>query len=177
MTPSCPDKGISQHVNGRGLRENAESARRFEEGETAGRFGPVAVAAALLLAVATFVVFAGFTPVIPTPFVVLCIFCGNALIIFILLVLIGLEARNLIAAGRAGRAGARLHIRVVALFSLVAAIPALLTAVVATVSLERTLNPVFMKDIKTFINETTEASHLYRESQCRSLLRDRKSVV
>ena len=132
----------------------------------------MAVGAALLLAVATFVVFAGFTPLIPTPFVVLCIFRGNALIILILLVLIGLEARNLIAAGRAGRAGARLHIRVVALFSLVAAIPALVTAVVATVSLERGLNPVFMKDIKTFINETTEATHLYRESQCRSLLRD-----
>jgi two-component system, NtrC family, nitrogen regulation sensor histidine kinase NtrY len=159
-------------VNGRGSQEGAESARRFEEGETVGRFGPLAVGAALLLAVATFVVFAGFTPLIPTPFVVLCIFCGNALIILVLLVLIALEARNLIAAGRAGRAGARLHIRVVALFSLVAAIPALVTAVVATVSLERSLNPVFMKDIKTFINETTEASHLYRESQCRSLLRD-----
>ena len=156
----------------RGQSRDAESARRFEEGETASRFGPVAVGAALLLAIATFVVFAGFTPVIPTPFVVLCIFVGNALIILVLLVLIGLEARNLIAAGRAGRAGARLHIKVVALFSLVAAIPALVTAVVAAVSLERGLNPVFMKDIRTFINETTEAGHLYRESQCRSLLRD-----
>jgi two-component system, NtrC family, nitrogen regulation sensor histidine kinase NtrY len=152
--------------------EGAEKARQREEGETAGRFGPIAVGAALLLAIATFVVFAGFTPVIPTPIVVLSIFCGNALIIFVLLVLIGLEARNLIVAGRAGRAGARLHTRVVTLFSLVAAIPALVTAVVATVSLERTLNPVFMKDIKSFINETAEASHLYRESQCRSLLRD-----
>ena len=156
----------------RGQSRDAESARRFEEGETASRFGPVAVGAALLLAIATFVVFAGFTPVIPTPFVVLCIFVGNALIILVLLVLIGLEARNLIAAGRAGRAGARLHIKVVALFSLVAAIPALVTAVVAAVSLERGLNPVFMKDIRTFINETTEAGHLYRELQCRSLLRD-----
>jgi two-component system nitrogen regulation sensor histidine kinase NtrY len=167
-----PDQGIAQHVNGQGPQEGATGARSFEEGETVGRFGPLVVGAALLLAVTTFVVFAGFTPLIPTPFVVLCIFCGNALIIFILLVLIGLEARNLIAAGRAGRAGARLHVRVVALFTLVAAIPALVTAVVATVSLERSLNPVFMKDIKTFINETTEASHLYRESQCRSLLRD-----
>ncbi|MGD0720118.1 MAG: PAS domain-containing sensor histidine kinase [Roseiarcus sp.] len=159
-------------ATGRSGGKRAESERRYEEGETASRFGPVAVGAALLLAIATFVVFAGFTPVIPTPFVVLCIFCGNALIIVVLLVLIGLEARSLIAAGRAGRAGARLHIRVVTLFSLVAAIPALVTAVVAAVSLERGLNPVFMKDIRTFINETTEAGHLYRETQCRSLLRD-----
>jgi two-component system, NtrC family, nitrogen regulation sensor histidine kinase NtrY len=155
-----------------GPQKGAEYARRLEEGRTAGRFGPLAVGAALLLAVATFVVFAGFTPVIPTPFVVLTIFGSNALIILILLVLIGLETRNLIAARRAGRAGARLHIRVVALFTLVAAIPALVTAVVATVSLERGLNPVFMKDIRGFINETTQATNLYRESQCRSLLRD-----
>jgi two-component system, NtrC family, nitrogen regulation sensor histidine kinase NtrY len=165
-------KGITHPVTGRSPDQGAENARGFEEGEAVGRFGPLAVGAALLLAIATFVVFAGFTPVIPTPFVVLGIFCGNALIILVLLVLIGVEARNLIAAVRAGRAGARLHIRVVALFTLVAAIPALVTAVVATVSLERSLNPVFMKDIKSFINETTQASHLYRESQCRSLLRD-----
>jgi two-component system nitrogen regulation sensor histidine kinase NtrY len=172
MTPRRSDQGLLEHVNNPGPQLSAESARRAEEGETASRFGPLAVGAALLLAVATFVIFAGFTPVIPTPFVVLCIFCGNALIILILLVLIGLETRNLIAAGRAGRAGARLHIKVVALFSLVAAIPALVTAVVATVSLERGLNPVFMKDISTFVNETTQASQLYRESQCASLLRD-----
>ncbi len=174
LAPELHDSGRGNigQVKGGSSRRGAESARRFEEGETAGRFGPLAVGAALLLAVATFVVFAGFTPVIPTPSVVLSIFCGNALIILILLVLIGLEARSLIAAGRARRAGARLHIRVVTLFTLVAAIPALVTAVVAAVSLERGLNPVFMKDIRGFINETTQASHLYRESQCRSLLRD-----
>jgi two-component system nitrogen regulation sensor histidine kinase NtrY len=159
-------------ADGPGPPKGAERARRFDEGETASRFGPLAVGAALILAVATFVVFAGFTPIIPTPPIVLAIFCGNALIILVLLLLIGLEARNLIAAGRAGRAGARLHIRVVALFSLVAAIPALVTAVVAAVSLERGLNPVFMKDIRGFISETSEESHIYREFQCRSLLRD-----
>jgi two-component system, NtrC family, nitrogen regulation sensor histidine kinase NtrY len=159
-------------VDSLSLQKGEEGARRFEEGRTTGRFGPLAVSAALVLAVATFVVFAGFTPVIPTPFVVLCIFGGNALIILILLVLIAIEARHVIAARRAKRAGARLHLKVVALFSLVAAIPALVTAVVATVSLERVLNPVFMKDIRTFIGETTEATRLYKESQCLSLLRD-----
>src|SRR5882757_9538993 len=95
-------------ANGQSPPKGAERTRRFEEGETASRFGPLAVGAALVLAIATFVVFAGFTPIIPTPLIVLGIFCGNALIILILLVLIGLEARNLMAAGRAGGAGARL---------------------------------------------------------------------
>ena len=54
----------------------------FEEGRTAGRFGVDRRSArALLLALATFIVFAGFTPIIPTPTVVLAIFVGTALII------------------------------------------------------------------------------------------------
>jgi two-component system nitrogen regulation sensor histidine kinase NtrY len=153
-------------------RETKGEAIRSDENRSVGRFGPAAVAAALALSIFTFVVFAGFTPVIPTRPVVLAIFSGNALIILVLVALIALETRKVIAARRAGRAGARLHSRVVALFSLVAAVPALVTAVIATVSLERGLNPVFMEDIRSFIGKTTEATRFYRESQCRSLLRD-----
>ena len=51
-----------------------------------------------------------------------------------------------------------------ALFSLVAAIPALVTAVVATVSLEWVLNPAFMKDVGAFISESAEAVAVYREA-------------
>jgi two-component system, NtrC family, nitrogen regulation sensor histidine kinase NtrY len=160
-------KGMTQEAKGE------EPARaRSDEGRSVGRFGPGAVAAALALSIFTFVVFAGFTPVIPTRPIVLAIFSGNIFIILVLLALIALETRKVISARRAGRAGSRLHSRVVALFSLVAAIPALVTAVVATVSLERGLNPVFMEGIRDFIGETTEATRLYRESQCRSLLRD-----
>jgi two-component system, NtrC family, nitrogen regulation sensor histidine kinase NtrY len=155
------------------VKENSDlESARPDDARRVGRFGPTAVAAALILSIVTFVVFAGFTPILPTPPVVLTIFSGNALIIFVLLVLIGFETRKVISARRAGTAGARLHSRVVALFSLVAAIPALVIAGVATVSLQRGLNPVFMEDIKSFIGKTTDATHLYRESQCRSLLRD-----
>jgi two-component system, NtrC family, nitrogen regulation sensor histidine kinase NtrY len=166
--------GAFDIFGGKMTQETGEegSGARFEDSRPAGRFGTAVVASALLLAIATFVVFAGFTPVLPTSHVVSAIFLGNALIILILLGLIALETRRVIAARRAGRAGARLHSRVVALFSLVAAVPALVTAGVATVSLERGLNPAFMEDIRSFIGKTTEATHLYRESQCRSLLRD-----
>ena len=145
---------------------------RYNDGRLAGRFGPFAVGGALVLALATFVIFAGFTPIIPTPTVVLAILGGDGLIVVCLLVLIALELRSLRAARRAARAGARLHNRVVALFSLVAAIPALVTAVVATVSVEWAINPAFMKDVGAFLNESGSLSHLYRETQCRSLLRE-----
>jgi len=147
-------------------------AERYGEGRMSGRFGPFAVGGALVLALATFVIFAGFTPIIPTPIVVLTILVGDGLIVVFLLVLIGLELRSLRAARRAARAGARLHNRVVALFSLVAAIPALVTAVVATVSVEWAINPAFMKDVGAFLDESGELSQQYRESQCRALLRE-----
>ena len=138
----------------------------------AGRFGPIAVGAAFVLALATFLVFAGFTPILPTANVVATLLIGDGLVVIVLIVLIGMELARLRAARRAARAGARLHSRVVALFSLVAAIPAIVTAVVATVSVEWAINPRFMTDVAAFINESNQATQLYRESQCRALLRD-----
>ena len=145
---------------------------RFDERRISGVFGPIAVGGALVLALATFVTFAGFTPIIPTPGVVLILLGGDGLIVLCLLVLIGLELRRLRAARRAARAGARLHNRVVALFSLVAAIPALVTALVATVSVEWVINPAFMKDVASFLSESGALSQDYSETQCQALLRE-----
>ena len=136
------------------------------------RFGRIFVCAAFLLALATFLVFAGFTPIIPTATVVLTLMIGDGLVVVILLVLISVELARLRAARRAARAGARLHSRFVALFSLVAAIPAIITAIVAAVSVEWAINPRFMSDVAAFITEANQATQLYRESQCRALLRD-----
>src|ERR1700759_5433712 len=82
-----------------------EPARgRSDESRSVGRFGPAAVASALPLSIFTFVVFAGFTPVIPTRPVVLTIFTGNALVILILLALIAIATRKFLAArGGQGR--------------------------------------------------------------------------
>ena len=73
---------------------------RLDERRISGVFGPIAVGGALILALATFVTFAGFTPIIPTPGVVLILLGGDGLIVLCLLVLIGLELRRLRAARR-----------------------------------------------------------------------------
>lgn len=150
----------------------ARGAAPYNDSGPTARFGLVAVGAAFVLALATFLVFAGFTPVLPTSAVVWTLLIGDGVVILTLIVLIGIELARLRAARRAARAGARLHSRFVLLFSLVAAIPAVVTAVVATVSVEWAINPRFMTDVAAFINEANQASQLYRESQCRGLLRD-----
>ncbi len=147
-------------------------AQPFDDSGPTARFGPVAVVAAFVLALSTFLVFAGFTPILPTQTVVATLLAGDALVVLVLIVLIAIELNRLRAARHAARAGARLHSRFVALFSLVAAIPAIVTAIVATVSVEWAINPRFMSDVANFINESNQATQLYRESQCRALLRD-----
>jgi two-component system, NtrC family, nitrogen regulation sensor histidine kinase NtrY len=151
---------------------NARGSALLEDTRPTGRFGIVVVSAAFVLALATFLVFAGFTPIIPTATVVLILLLGDGLVVVILLILISVELARLRAARRAARAGARLHSRFVALFSLVAAIPAIITAIVAAVSVEWAINPRFMSDVAAFINESNQATQLYRETQCRALLRD-----
>ena len=155
-----------------GTTIDARGAALFDDSRPTGRFGVIVVGAAFVLALATFLVFAGFTPIIPTANVVATLLLGDGLVVVILIILISMELARLRAARRAARAGARLHSRFVVLFSLVAAIPAIVTAVVATVSVEWAINPRFMSDVASFINESNQATQLYRESQCRALLRD-----
>ena len=145
---------------------------RLDDSRPTGRIGVIVVGAAFVLALATFLVFAGFTPIIPTDIVVMTLLGGDGLVVVILIVLISMEVAALRAARRAARAGARLHSRVVVLFSLVASIPAIVTAVVAAVSVERAINPRFMTDVAAFIDESNQATQLYLESQCKGLLRD-----
>ena len=136
------------------------------------RLGPVSVTIALLSALATLLIFADYTPIPPTSQVVLGLFALNAAISLFLMVLLFLEARRLIAARRAQAAGARIHFRMVALFSGVAAFPAILMAMVGSVTLDRVLNPAFLQDVRGFIYTTGSVARIFRESQCRALLQE-----
>ncbi len=142
------------------------------ERSAVSRFGPVAVTLAILLALATMLVFAGLTPIAPTNAVVLGLFAADGAIILVLFGLIAWEVSRLLRARREGAAAARLHIRIVALFSIVAAAPAVVMAIIASLVIERGLNPAFLQDIRGFVQNTAEAGRLYRESQCKALLRE-----
>lgn len=136
------------------------------------RFGPIAVVLALLVATTSFLIFSDYTPVPTTPSVVLGLFIANIVTILALVVLVVLEGWTLLAAWKAGVAGARLHIRIVGLFSIIAAVPVILMALVGSITLDRSLNPAFMQDVRGFVQNTIEAATLYREAQCRSLLQE-----
>jgi len=128
----------------------------------AGNFlGRATVAIALLSALATFLVFNGFTPIPPTNEVVIPILAVNAITV---LVLVGLTAReifNVVQARQRGQAGARLHVRIVGLFSVMAAVPAILLALVASITLDRGLDRWFSVTTRKVIENSLSVAQAY----------------
>ena len=123
-------------------------------------------------ALATFLVLAGLTPILPTHFVVIWVFVFNGALILLLLGIVAWQTKRLVRERRAGAAAAGLHVRIVGLFSLVAVFPAILVAVVATVTLERGLDPWFTGSIKELMENTVSIARSYRDLQCTSLARE-----
>jgi len=136
------------------------------------RVGPFIVVIALAIAIVSFLIFADYTPIKPDDTTVLGLFIANVLIILLLIGLVVAEAWALIAAWRARVAGARLHIRIVSLFSIIAAVPSILMALIGSATLERSLNPAFIEDVRGFILNTIDAASLFREAECKSLLQE-----
>ena len=123
--------------------------------------GLAAVALALLSALVTFVVLAGLTPIPPTHEVVVALLLANAVTVFLLVVVIAREVWGVVQARRRGRAAARLHVRIVALFSVIAAVPAILVAVVASVTLDRGLDRLFSQQTHALIENSLIVADAY----------------
>jgi two-component system nitrogen regulation sensor histidine kinase NtrY len=128
-----------------------------------GLIAAVAVAIALLSALVTFVVLAGLTPIAPTHYVVISLLLVNAAAVLLLLGLIGREVWQLVQAWRRGRAAARLHVRIVGLFSVIAATPAIFVAVVASVTLDRGLDRFFSERTRAVIANSLSVAEAYMQ--------------
>jgi len=123
--------------------------------------GLAAVALALLSAILTFVVLAGLTPIAPTHEVVVTLLLTNAGTVFLLVLVIAREVWRIVQARRRGRAAARLHVRIVALFSIIAAVPAVAVAVVASVTLDRGLDRLFSQQTRSLIENSLIVADAY----------------
>jgi two-component system, NtrC family, nitrogen regulation sensor histidine kinase NtrY len=131
--------------------------------------GPIAVGLALLSAFITFIVLADLTPVPPTHYVVVTLLLTNAATVLLLLGIIVREVWQVVQARRSGRAAARLHVRIVGLFSIIAAAPAILVAIVASVTLDRGLDRLFSTRTRAAIENSLIVAEAY--------LRDHAQIV
>ena len=137
-----------------------------------GFLGPFAVGLALLSAAVTFLVLTGLTPILPTHEVVVTVLLANAATALILLAVIGREVLLIVQARRRGRAGARLHVRIVGLFSVISAVPAILVAIVASITLDRGLDRWFSSRTQALINNSLTVAEVYFREHAATIRND-----
>src|SRR4029077_292413 len=85
----------------------------------------------------------------------------NALTVFVLLGIIAQEVWQVVQARRRGRAAAPLHVRIVALFAVVAVVPTILVATVASITLDRGLDRLFSTRTRVIIENSMIVANAY----------------
>jgi len=131
--------------------------------------GVVAVVGALVTAAVSFAILVGVTPIAPDETTTISLIVINALFVVVLIALIGREVHRIAAARRRGKAASRLHVRIVAMFSLIAVLPALLVAIIASITLDIGLDRWFELRTKTIINSSLSIAEAYVRENARNL--------
>ncbi|MES0881993.1 sensor histidine kinase NtrY-like [Roseibium sp. SCP14] len=148
------------------------AAQSSSSGRLWRRVGLAIMVVALVSIAVTFAILMGLTSIDPTREVIMTAMTINGALAAVLLGVISLEIYKLWQARRRGRAAARLHVRVVALFSLVAAVPAVLMAVLAAVTLDRGLDRWFEDRTRQIIDNALTVAQAYLQEHARVLRGD-----
>src|SRR6202046_2323298 len=123
--------------------------------------GAIAIGVALLSAAATFVVMAGLTPFAPVHEVVVKLLLADLAAGLFLLAIIGREVWMVVRARRRGYAASRLHVQIVGLFAVMAAVPTVLVAFVASTTLDRGLDRFFSTRTRAMIEQSLTVANAY----------------
>ena len=132
--------------------------------------GLVIVILSIISAFATYFILTGLTPIAPRDEIVLGALFVNLLLIAAMIVVIAWQGYGMWRAWRAKLAGARLHVRIVLLFSVIAALPTMLLAVAATTTFSRSLDGWFSTRTRAVIDNSMEVAQAYVDEH-RQLIR------
>jgi two-component system nitrogen regulation sensor histidine kinase NtrY len=143
-----------------------------EHNRIARAIGLLVVLIALATSAGSFLVLTGGTQIEPTPSVVRNAGIVNGIVVFGLIAVLGYEAYGLWLARQRGRAAARLHVRIVALFSIVAALPAILVAIIASITLDKGLDRWFSDRTQAIIDTSRNVAQAYIQEHSRVLALD-----
>jgi two-component system nitrogen regulation sensor histidine kinase NtrY len=123
--------------------------------------GLVVVSLSVVWALATFLILTNLTPIAPREQVVYVVLFVNLLLIIAMVAVIAVHVVGLRRAWEKKVAGARLHARIVGLFSLIAALPALLLAIAATTTFSRALDNWFNQQTMSIVQNSLNVAHAY----------------
>lgn len=145
---------------------------RFEE--IAGRrplagLGIILVFSALITAAISFAILLGVTPIRPSNTTTTALIVINSSFIAVLFGLVVYEIGRVLRARRTRRAASRLHVRIIGLFSLVAAIPAIVVAIVASITLNQGLDRWFEERTRSIVDSSFQIAEAYVAENARNL--------
>jgi two-component system, NtrC family, nitrogen regulation sensor histidine kinase NtrY len=151
--------------------------RQTAQDRASSLWAQVFVGVALIAAIVTFLFLIGVLGVEPNEQGSLILLGIDALLILGLLTIVVRHLLRLRRAQKAGVAGARLHRRIVALFSLVAAVPTALVAGAGLVALERGLTPWFSGDLRALVLNAEVISRNFQQQLCQNLGREMRLMA
>lgn len=123
--------------------------------------GFIVVLASVLVASASFLVLTGATNIEPAPEVWTAIWIVNGVLVLLVVALVLTEITLLAQARMRKQAGARLQARMVTMFAIVAAVPAFIVAVVATIALNQGLDQWFSERTRTMVESSRLVARSY----------------
>jgi two-component system nitrogen regulation sensor histidine kinase NtrY len=159
--PAARDKGMATTEQ---VRKTSWENRLWGLTSRRGFSGTLAVGlviAAVFLGSFTYMILTGLTPLSPSRWLVLTLLLANLAIVLVLFALICWRVIRIIIARVSGTAGAKLHARLVAMFSIVAVMPAIIVAVFAAVTLNRGLDAWFSQRTQIIISNAQTVAEAY----------------
>ncbi|GLQ18443.1 sensor histidine kinase NtrY-like [Maritalea porphyrae] len=127
--------------------------------------GIVLVLAAIASASASFLILTGATPVEPDPSLWPFIWLVNGVLILMVIALLLTEAYLLLQSRLNKQAGSGLHVRLVSMFAVAAAVPAFIVAVVATIALNQGLDHWFSERSRAMVESSRSVANSYLSDQ------------
>lgn len=124
---------------------------------------------ALFSALFSFLILMGLTPISPGRSVTRILTYINAFMVLALIIGIGAALYPIIKSWRARGAASRLHVRIIALFSLAAALPALVIAIVAAFTLNVGLDRWFDINTRQIVASSVNLANAYAGATLQSL--------
>ncbi len=124
-------------------------------------FGFIVVFASVLVASGSFLILTGATDIEPAPELWTAIWVVNGLLVLLVVALVLTEVTLLARARIERQAGARLQVRMVTMFTLMATAPAFVVAIVATVALNQGLDQWFSERTRTMVESSRLVARSY----------------
>ncbi len=157
--------GNMVNMNTANLTTDMDKVGRSSQGGEGRRLlalpGIITVVLALVTASISFAILIGITPITPDRNVTIALVIVNVALIVFLILLICREIFRIVSARRSGKAASRLHVRIVALFSLIAAVPAIVVAIVASVTLNLGLDRWFDTNTRDIVSSSQSLADSY----------------